>query len=145
MNEFLFSLSFVLAAPFWALIILAPRWSWTQRIIASPWIVFPILLVYIAGVAPVFGEVLAGVSAPTAAGIAELLGTPAGAAIAWAHFIAFDLFVGRWMFLDNAGRLHPLVMAPLLVLTILLAPIGLAVYLLLRRVPAPERGSHPIG
>ncbi|HTF52110.1 MAG TPA: abscisic acid-deficient protein Aba4 family protein, partial [Pseudonocardia sp.] len=38
MTAALFQLTFYLAAPFWALMILAPRWSWTPRVLASPWV-----------------------------------------------------------------------------------------------------------
>jgi hypothetical protein len=59
--------------------------------------------------------------------------------------IAFDLFAGRWAWLDSRERGVPaLVMAPVLVLTILLGPLGLAAYLGIRTrwgrpavVPAP--------
>jgi hypothetical protein len=53
--------------------------------------------------------------------------------------IAFDLFVGRWAYLDSRERGIPaLVMAPVLLLTILLGPVGLLVYLLVRlRWPIP--------
>jgi hypothetical protein len=72
--------------------------------------------------------------------VSALLGGPVGAAAGWAHFIAFDLFVGRWMYLDARERgVHPLLMAPVLVLTILLAPLGLLVHLPLRGV----RPSRP--
>lgn len=139
----LFALAFPLAAPFWALMILAPGWSVTQRIIAWPWIVVPPMLVYAAAVLPQFGTVLAAVSSPTPDVIAALLSTPVGAAAGWAHFIAFDLFVGRWMYLDARERgVHGLVMAPVLVLTILLAPLGLLVYLALRAA-LPVREPQP--
>ena len=70
---------------------------------------------------------------PTPDGVRDLLAVPVGTAAAWAHFIAFDLFVGRWMYLDSRDRgTHPLVMAPLLVLTILFGPLGLLVYLAVR-------------
>ncbi|WP_238450327.1 ABA4-like family protein, partial [Micromonospora sp. 4G55] len=56
-----------------------------------------------------------------------------GAAAAWAHMVGFDLFVGRWAWLDGRDRGVPaLVMAPVLVLTILLGPLGLAAYLAVR-------------
>jgi hypothetical protein len=133
--QLLFALAFPLAAPFWALMILAPGWSVTRRVIASPLIVVPPLLVYAAAVLPPLSEVLPAVAAPTLVGVAGLLGTPIGAAAGWAHFIGFDLFVGRWMYLDARERgIHPLVMAPLLVLTILLAPLGLLAHLALRTV-----------
>ncbi|MCF0092944.1 MULTISPECIES: ABA4-like family protein [unclassified Micromonospora] len=130
MTATLFSLTFAVAAPFWALMILAPRWSWTARIIGSPLIVLPVVVIYALLVVPAFGEVLPAVASPTLAGVRELLGTPDGAAAGWAHLIAFDLFVGRWAWLDSRERGVPaLVMAPVLVLTILLGPLGLAAYL----------------
>ena len=137
----LFSLAFPLAAPFWAMMILAPGWSWTRRIIGSPLIVVPPALVYALVVLPELGTVLPAVAGPTADGVAALLGTPLGAAAGWAHFIAFDLFVGRWIYLDARDRgLSPWLTAPVLVLTILLAPLGLLAHLLLRatrRAPVP--------
>jgi hypothetical protein len=135
----LFSLTFTVAAPFWALMILLPHWSWTRRIIGSPLIVVPPLLIYVVLVLGSLTEVLPAVASPTLGGVRELLGTADGAAAGWAHMIAFDLFVGRWSYLDSRARGIPaLVMAPVLLLTILLGPIGLLVYLLVRlRWPVP--------
>jgi hypothetical protein len=133
MTGVLFGLTFAVAAPFWALMILLPGWSWTRRIIGSPLIVLPVVLIYALLVIPAFGEVLPAVASPTLEGVRELLGTADGAAAAWAHMIAFDLFVGRWSWLDSRTRGVPaLVMAPVLLLTILLGPLGLLAYLLVR-------------
>ena len=133
MTGFLFSLTFAVAAPFWALMILLPRWSWTARIVGSPLIVLPAVLIYAVLVIPALGEVLPAVASPTLNSVRELLGTANGAAAGWAHMIAFDLFVGRWSWLDARTRAVPaLVMAPILVLTIMLGPLGLLVYLLVR-------------
>jgi hypothetical protein len=136
----LFTLTFAVAAPFWALMILLPRWSWTARIIGSPLIVAPVLLIYAVLVLPDIATVLPAVSSPTLGGVRDLLGTADGAAVAWAHMIAFDLFVGRWAWLDGRDRGVPaLVMAPVLLLTILLGPLGLALYLAIR-TPWPATG-----
>ncbi|MBG0560268.1 ABA4-like family protein [Actinoplanes aureus] len=133
MTEILFNLTFLLAAPFWALIILLPGWSWTTRVVSSPLIVLPIVVIYALLVIPAFGEVFPAVVNPTLGGIRELLGTADGAAAGWAHMIAFDLFVGRWSYLDSRERGVPaLLMAPILLLTILLGPLGLAAYLAVR-------------
>ena len=139
MTGVLFSLTFAVAAPFWALMILLPHWSWTRRIIGSPLIVVPPLLIYAVLVLGSLTEVLSAVASPTLDGVRDLLGTADGAAAGWAHMIAFDLFVGRWAYLDSRERGIPaLVMAPVLLLTILLGPIGLLVYLLVRlRWPIP--------
>jgi hypothetical protein len=133
MTAMVFGLTFAVAAPFWALMILLPGWSWTRRIIASPLIVLPVVLIYALLVIPAFGEVLPAVAAPTLGGVRELLGTADGAAAAWAHLIAFDLFVGRWSWLDSRARGVPaLIMSPVLALTVLLGPLGLLAYLLVR-------------
>ncbi|WBB69248.1 ABA4-like family protein [Micromonospora sp. WMMD812] len=147
MTATLFTLTFAVAAPFWALMILLPHWSLTARIIRSPLIVAPVLVIYAILVLPAIGEVLPAVTSPTLDGVRNLLGTDDGAAAAWAHMIAFDLFVGRWAWLDSRERGVPaLVMAAVLVLTILLGPLGLAAYLAVRTRwarPADARSAEP--
>ncbi len=129
----IFSASFLLVAPFWVLLIFLPNWTWTERIIRSPWIAAPAALLYAVLVLPSFMGVLTAVANPDLAGIRALLGTPAGATIGWVHFLAFDLFVGRWLYLDSRERgLSPWLVSPVLLLTLMLAPIGFLVYLLAR-------------
>lgn len=129
----LFAIAFPLAAPFWLLMIFTPWWSVTRRIIGSPLIAVPPLLVYVVALIPQFASFWSAVSSPSLAAITALFGTPAGAAAAWAHFIGFDLFIGRWMFLDARERgISGLVLAPVLFLTVLLSPLGLLSYLALR-------------
>lgn len=99
-----FSLTFALAAPFWALMILLPGWSWTTRVIRSPLIVLPVLGIYAVLVLPALDELLPVVASPTLTGVRDMLGTDVGAAAAWAHLIAFDLFAGRWAWLDGRER-----------------------------------------
>ena len=140
MTGFLFSLTFLVAASFWALMILLPGWSWTRRIVGSPLIVLPVLAIYAILVIPALGDLLPVVTNPTLGGVRELLGGANGAAAAWAHMLAFDLFVGRWTWLDARDRGVPhLVLAPILLLTILFGPLGLAVYLAVRPRWAADR------
>lgn len=135
-----FGLSFLLVAPFWLLMIVAPRWAWTRRIVASPRIVAPAALLYVGLVAPGIVDVLGVLLRPELGVMAELLGTPSGATIAWVHFLAFDLFVGRWVYLDGHDRqASPLAMAPVLFLCLMLGPLGLLAYLLLRPVLGRRR------
>lgn len=133
-----FTLSFLLVAPFWFLMVLSPTWRGTQRVVRSPWIAAPAALLYTGLVLPRLTEVLGAVASPTLEGVAALLATPAGTTIAWAHFLAFDLFVGRWIYLDSRTRkLHPLLVSPILVLTLLLAPLGFLLYLVVRQLRPP--------
>ncbi|HEV7961133.1 MAG TPA: ABA4-like family protein [Actinoplanes sp.] len=139
MTGFLFTLTFAVAAPFWVLMIVLPRWSWSARIVSSPLIVLPVVLIYAALILPNLDTVFPAVASPTLAGVRTLLGTADGAAAGWAHMIAFDLFVGRWAWLDSRSRRIPaLVMSPILLLTILLGPLGLLGYLL-ARIRWPDR------
>ena len=65
----------------------------------------------------------------------SLLGTPTGTTLAWAHFVAFDLFVGRWIYNDSRGRQYSAWwVSPILVLTLLVGPVGLLLYLAARTV-----------
>jgi len=85
--------------------------------------------------APAAGKDLAPIAKPTTAGIATLLGSPEGATIAWVHFLAFDLFIGRWIYLDSRERrLGAVLMAPILLFTLMLGPLGFLSYLVLRAV-----------
>lgn len=132
----LFDLSFYVAAPFWLLMILLPRWSWTTKIVSSPWIVAPTLAVWAIVAVPLFAPLWTLVTRPSLEGIEQFLARPGAATVVWAQIIAWDLFIGRWMYLDSRRRDVPaLVMSPLLVLTVLLSPVGLPVYLALRRLP----------
>lgn len=129
----LFDLSFYVAAPFWALMILAPTWSLTRRVSASPLIVLPAVAVNLVLLLPLLADFWPVVTRPSLEGLQRLATNPDALAALWAQIIAWDLFVGRWMYLDSRERgLHPLVMAPMLVFTILLSPIAVPLYLLLR-------------
>jgi hypothetical protein len=140
----LFDLSFYLAAPFWALMILAPTWSVTRRVAASPLIVLPALAVNLVLLVPLLGDVWPVVTSPSLAGLQALVADPAALAALWAQIIAWDLVLGRWIYLDSRSRgIHPLLMAPVMVLTILLSPIALPLYLLLR-LPYREN-AHSAG
>ena len=95
----------------------------------SPLVILPPALLYGALVLPRLAEVFPAVSSATLVGTATLLGTPAGATIAWAHFLAFALFVGCWMYLDGRERgINALLMAPVLFLILMLGPLGFLLY-----------------
>lgn len=129
----LFDASFLLVAPFWLLMIALPGWRVTGRVIASPWIAAPAAALYLALVIPGLAGVLGAVSSPSLEAIAPMLGTPEGATVAWVHFLTFDLFVGRWVYLDARARgITPWLTSPLLFLTLMLGPAGLLGHLLVR-------------
>ncbi|MFC4373130.1 ABA4-like family protein [Nocardia halotolerans] len=131
----LFDLSFYVTVPFWALMILAPTWRHTRTIISSPWIVAPSVVIWAIVALPVLDTMWSLVTSPSLAAITTATADPAVLTALWAQILAWDLFLGRWVYLDSRDRdIHPLLMGPLLVGTILLSPIVFPVYLALRTV-----------
>ena len=109
----------------------------------SPLVVVAPALLYTALVLPVIREVFPIVNQPSLAAVAPLLGSPAGATIGWVHFLAFDLFVGRWVYLDSRDRdISPWLMAPVLYLTLMLGPMGFSLYLAVRALAARRARAH---
>ena len=130
-----FKFSNFLVLPFWALMILLPRWRWTERIIQSPLVSVAPAALYAMLTFAHLSEIWSAVARPKLNGVAALLDSPAGATIAWVHFLAFDLFVARWIYLDSRERqVSTWLLAPLLFLTLMLGPAGFLLYLALRSV-----------
>jgi len=133
--ETLFKLSSFTALPFWVLMIFLPRWRVTKRLMSSPLVCAAPAALYAALVIPRFAEVWRDVSSPELSGVAALLGSPVGATVGWLHFLAFDLFVGRWIYLDGRERDVPAwVLAPVLFVTLMLGPCGFLLYPIVRHV-----------
>src|ERR1700716_1911204 len=129
----LFSLSSSLVLPFWLAMLLAPTWRWTERVMRSMLPVAVLAAIYSALIIPRLPDILPGLMQPRLHSIAALLGPPEGATIGWVHFLAFDLFVGRWAYLDSRERgISGWLMAPVLALTLLIGPLGWLSYLGLR-------------
>ncbi|GAB4581444.1 MAG: ABA4-like family protein [Anaerolineales bacterium] len=132
--ETVYTLINLYVLPFWIMMILMPRWSWTKRVMQGVWPVAVLPVIY-AVLLVSQGFSSSGLPLDFSLnGIAGLLGTPAGAAIGWAHFLAFDLFVGRWVYLDHQERkLSAWVVSPILFFVFMAGPLGLLLYLIARR------------
>ena len=131
--ETIFTLSNLFVLPFWGLMIFLPHWRWTQRIMRTLWPVVVLAVVYAVLLLTQISGVAGGLLNPTLAGIAGLLGTPAGAAVGWVHFLAFDLFVGRWAYLDSRERgISAWLVSPTLFFVFMAGPLGLLLYLAVR-------------
>lgn len=131
----IFQLSNILVMPFWLLMILLPHWQWTKRIIGSLWVTVPAALLYALLVLPNMPDFLGELANPTLGSIAALLGTPDGATIGWIHFLAFDLFVGRWAYLDSREHgFSAWIVSPVLFFILMFGPFGLLLYLVARTI-----------
>ncbi len=127
-----FSIANTTALPMWLLMIILPKWKVTRFLIDYK--IIPLLLaivyaIYIVmamldGPAMDFGS-LESVMA---------LFTSENAVVAgWVHYLVFDMLVGMWMLDQNKGlKLHPIIMAPCLILTFMLGPVGFILFMSIR-------------
>jgi Domain of unknown function (DUF4281) len=144
MNQ-VFSLSSLLVMPFWFLMIFLPRWKVTKTIIASPYIIVPAALLYAALVIPNIGNTFMSLLNPNLEGISKLLGSSSGATIGWVHFLAFDLFVGRYAYLESQKRnLNPILMGLVLFSILMYGPLGALIFFAVKALlqkPEPKETS----
>ncbi|HIN10636.1 MAG TPA: DUF4281 domain-containing protein, partial [Acidobacteria bacterium] len=115
----------------WAVLVFVPGWRWGSGFIAA--VLLPAVLggLYLT----LMGLNLIGADGGfgSLAEVARLFENPSLLLAGWVHYLAFDLFIGAWEVRDarRLGIPHLLVV-PCLVLTFMLGPVGLLLYLGLR-------------
>lgn len=137
-----FSWSNLLAMPMWLLMILLPKWKVTRFL--TDYRIIPLLLSLIYA----FYIVLTLRSGPPmdfgSMEAVKTLFTADNALLAgWVHYLAFDLLVGMWM-LDQNRKLgiHQLIMAPVLLATFMLGPVGFLLFTLVKSIKKQAHVSH---
>lgn len=118
--------------PAWLLLILAPRWEWTAKLVFHVWIPALLGVAYIYAMSHAFPF-------PEGAGFGSLdavlnaFAVPWLALAGWIHYLAFDLFVGAWIVRDSQRRaIAHLWCVPCLLLTFMAGPVGLLLYAVIR-------------
>jgi hypothetical protein len=139
-----FTLLNLAVVPAWLMLLVAPRWQMTRTLIHGG--TYPAIYCVIYAVF-LFNHLFLGVASPDASfssleGVMGLFDHPNGILLGWTHYLAFDLFVGAWIGRDalRRGITHWL-SVPGLVLTFLLGPVGLLVYLATRALQGKDRLS----
>ena len=131
----IFQLSNLYILPWWMLMIAVPGWAGTKRVIASPWIIAPLAVLYTVLVAPTFIELLPALMNPQLDVLMQLFASSTGTTIAWIHIICFYLWVGRWVFLDSEERaLSGWVRRIALISVLMAGPFGAMFYLAIRHI-----------
>ena len=136
--ELLYTLANGAAGACWLPLLLAPRSRFTERWTASP--LPPLVFAVVYAVL-----VVVMVTGPGEGSMASLASLRRGferdpvLLLAWVHYLCFDMMVGFWEVRDSRRLgLSPWLVAPCLLLTFLLGPLGLLLYLGLRLA---SRGS----
>ncbi len=136
--EQLFSVLNMTAGAAWLPLLFLPRARWASRVV--PFLMPSLLAVaYVALLFATMGRTDGGFS--SLAGVRALFENDWALLAGWAHYLAFDLFVGAWEARDAQRRGIPhLFVVPALVLTFFFGPAGLLLYLATRRF-APYRAA----
>src|SRR5262245_50821166 len=129
--------------PFWFLMIALPHWGPTRRVMSCLWPILLMPVLYITLMIPQTIEALSLLfHVPSARAMAQLLGTVDGVTIGWVHFLALDLFAGRWTYLDSREReFSAWWVSQVLLLMMAAGPLGLLLYVSVRwwKLRAPDR------
>ena len=120
----LFNIANTYVLPFWFLMIVLPKWNLTEKIIESYWYFLPPIAAYIYYLVASFDpDLFATLANPTLSDIATFFSLEGAAGAGWMHFLAVDMFVGRWIYLQ--GRKEGIWTIHSLVLCLFFAPVGL--------------------
>jgi hypothetical protein len=124
--------------PAWALLMMAPDSIWTRRLVHSALVPLLLATVYVAALV-INPDNPEGASFGSLEGVMALFSGPWIVLGGWVHYLVFDLFIGAWEARDAARRgIRHLFVVPCLFFTLMLGPVGLGMYLLLRAATTRE-------
>ena len=134
-----FSNAFVLLG--WVLLMAFPRWEWSSKIVLG--VVIMLLCVLYALLIFNTLTLAAFENFSSLDGVMSLFADKNAVVLGWAHYLAFDLFVGRYVLFNSQKHNVPhLLIVPCLLFTFMLGPIGLLLYIGIRSIR--ERRYFPL-
>lgn len=138
--DWLFSAANLWAIVGWAALILAPR-----KPLALSAIFYGVMGLLCLTYAVLLGLLLGGLADPgatgegaaasftTIEGVRGIFMSDGGTTVGWIHYLALDLFAGLWIARDaDAKGFSRLLQAPVLLLTFVAGPAGVALWLIIR-------------
>ena len=91
--------------PAWALLILLPHRRFTHRVVVASVALLALLYVLmLLGLTRDKRPSFSTSEFSTLAGVHRLLSDKSNVLIAWTHYLAFDVLVGKWIVDDNSSR-----------------------------------------
>jgi len=135
--EILFWFSSLYILPFWLMMWFAPNHERTAALMRNEWVYLaPLAVAYALAVLPNIVDIflLLGTQMPTPDIVVEMFSEREVILVAWLHFLAFDLFVGRWTWQRLVATEKPLYVSfPVLLFSMMVAPLGALMGLIVTR------------
>lgn len=121
----------------WLLLIVAPRWKWTGRIVVGVSITL-LAVLYVSFVFQALKlEDMSNFS--SLEGVMSLFTNEQAVLVGWIHYLAFDLMTGYYITRDAIKReISHLLVIPCLLLTFMLGPTGLLIYFIIRVIKTKQ-------
>jgi hypothetical protein len=118
----------------YALLIFFPKWKWTRIItLILPGVFSALYLCLVVDWILKNPSKIGTVDFASLSGVVALFKDSAAVMAGWIHYIAFDLLTARFIVLDAAAENIPhLLVIPLIPLTLMLGPVGLFCYLMIK-------------
>ena len=124
----LFWFSSLYILPFWLMMWFAPAHERTAALLGNEWVYLaPLAAAYTLAVLPNLVDILVllGSDMPTPEIVVSLFDDREVILIGWLHYLAFDLFVGRWTWQRlMATNQSMYVSFPVLLFSMMVAPLG---------------------
>ena len=129
----IFKICSTLILPQWLLMIIAPKWKWTLKLVNSK--IIPLLLaaVYAFYVFQTFPSEEGGFGSLSE--VMKLFSSETAVLVGWIHYLAFDLLIGSWV-LKTAQKnyIHHGLVIPCLLGCFLLGPVGFLAFWIINRI-----------
>jgi Domain of unknown function (DUF4281) len=119
----------------WLLMIFAPNWYFTKTLIHN--YIFPFIygFCYTIYIAFFLSQSNEAPDFMSLAGIMKLFSVEPAVLVGWIHYLAFDLFVGSWIFQDAKSKvINHFLLIPCLLLCFMFGPAGLVFYMILKKI-----------
>lgn len=132
--ESLFSVLNFLVLLIWALMVIAPKWKVTLKLVSTFSVTVILSLIYAVIIFMSFGKINFA-DFGSLAGIMKIFQNSNlwGTSAIWYHLLAFDLFVGSWILKDSQRLGIPhLWIVPCLLICFMLGPIGFLLYQMIK-------------
>jgi len=122
-----FSICSTIVLPQWLLMIVAPKWKWTQKLIRS--YIIPVSLAIVYAIYTVKGLPNANGGFDSLENVMKLFTSQEAVLIGWIHYLAFDLLVGSWVLLTaQKKQIHHGFVIPCLIGCFMLGPVGFLLF-----------------
>ena len=141
----LFWFSSLYILPFWLMMWFAPTHERTAALMRSEWVYLaPLAVAYTIAVLPNLLDIFIqlGSDMPTPDIVVGLFSEREVILIGWLHYLAFDLFVGRWTWQRLVATGQPIyVSMPVLLFSMMVAPLGALLGMLATRDYNEDKGN----